>query len=210
MSEPAPQSEDTQRLLDQARAGDRDAFDRLFAQHRDYLVRLVELRLDRRLRVRVDPSDVVQDAHLEAFRRLPAFLEHSPMPFRLWLRQIAHERMLKVRRQHLQTARRNMAREVPLPDASALAFARELLAAGSSPSQQLSQKEVAERIQQALATLAEADHEVLVLRNFEGLAYEEIGYLLGIEAAAARKRHGRALLRLHKALFGGGTTEADV
>src|SRR5258707_345168 len=85
-----PDSTETRSLLQQAQAGDRQAFEDLFARHRPYLRQLVELRLDPKLHTRVDPSDVVQEAHLEAFRRLSTYLKERPMPFRLWLRQIAY------------------------------------------------------------------------------------------------------------------------
>ena len=104
MQEVQPDSNETLRLLEQVRDGDRQAFDQLFARHRPYLRQIVELRLDPRLRARVDPSDVVQEAHLEAFRRLSTYLKQRPMPFRLWLRQIAYDRTLKARRHHLGAA----------------------------------------------------------------------------------------------------------
>src|SRR5881397_3758324 len=111
MPEVPPDSAETQTLLRQIRAGDRQAFEQLFARHRPYLRRLVELRLDPRLRSRVDPSDVVQEAHLEALNRLNVYLGRPPLPFRLWLRQIACDRALKARRQHLGAARRALGRE---------------------------------------------------------------------------------------------------
>src|SRR5436190_5237875 len=111
MAPAKPDSEATCRLLERIEKGDRVAFEELFARHRQLLRRLVEIRLDTRLRTRVDPSDVVQDAHLEAFRRLPDFLERKPMPFRLWLQKTAHERMRMVERQHLEASRRAVSRE---------------------------------------------------------------------------------------------------
>src|SRR5437867_2057731 len=109
-----PDAIETERLLAQARRGDRGAFEELFARHRSYLLRFIEMRLDPKLRRRVDPSDIVQEAHLEAVRRLGRYLEHSAMPFRLWLRHLALDRLLKSRRQHLGTARRSLERELPL------------------------------------------------------------------------------------------------
>src|SRR3954449_12976661 len=100
-----PDTSDIDGLLDRARRGARGAFEELFARHRAYLLRFIESRLDPKLRRRVDPSDIVQEAHLEAVRRLGQYLEQSAMPFRLWLRQIAYDRLLKARRQHLGTAR---------------------------------------------------------------------------------------------------------
>src|SRR5262245_42349710 len=66
---PAPGSAATQALLDRVRAGQPKAIDELFERHRPYLCRLVELRIDPRLRARVDASDVVQETQLEANRR---------------------------------------------------------------------------------------------------------------------------------------------
>src|SRR5207244_112442 len=106
MAEVPPDAEETEDLLRQARDGDARAVEALLARHRAYLRQFVALRLDPRVRARVDPSDVVQDAQLEAVRRLHAYLEKRPMPFRLWLRQLAHDRLLNVYRHHATTARR--------------------------------------------------------------------------------------------------------
>jgi RNA polymerase sigma-70 factor (ECF subfamily) len=210
MASIAPDSAETESLLQQVRAGDRRAFDQLFARHRPYLCRFVALSLDPKLRARLDPSDLVQEAHLEAVRRLPAYLAQSPMPFRLWLRQIAQDHLRNARRDHVETARRSVQREVPLPDHSAHLLAQQLLASGSTPSQQLHQDELARRLRGALAQLPEVDREILLLRNCEELSYQEASYVLGIEPAAARKRHSRALLRLHQVLFAGGLTESQL
>ena len=210
MADVQPDSAATQDLLGRVQAGDRQAFEELFALHRGFLRRLVELRLDPMLRARVDPSDLVQEAHLEALRRLGDFLERRPLPFRLWLRQIAQDRLLKSRRHHLQTARRAVAREVPLPEESSLLLAGQLLAAGPTPSQQLDRHELARRLRQAVAQLPDADREVILMRHFEGLSNPEVGCLLGLEPATVSKRHGRAMLRLHKILFEGGLTESQL
>jgi RNA polymerase sigma-70 factor (ECF subfamily) len=210
MNEFATNSEQTEHLLEQVRSGDHGAVDRLFARHRDYLCQFVQLRLDPKLRPRVDPSDLVQEAHLEAVRRLSDYLQETGMPFRLWLRQIAHDRLLKARRYHLGTARRSLQLEMPLPDGSGGLLAQQLFATGSSPSQRLGRRELEERLQEALAQLPQTDREIVLLRTIEGLSYQEVGYLLTIEPAAARKRHGRALVRLHKIIFAGGLTESSL
>jgi RNA polymerase sigma-70 factor (ECF subfamily) len=204
-----PDSAETQRMLEQAQAGDVEARDQLLARHRPFLYRVVELRLDPRLRARVDASDIVQEVQLDAFRRLPDYLERRPMPFRLWLRKTANERLLKIQRRHLEAGRRAVGREVPLPAESSLVLGRQLLASGSTPSQHFDRSEVARRVRQAVAQLSETDREVLVMRNFEGLSNPEIGYLLGLDADTVSKRHGRALLRLRKLLLEGGLEEPE-
>jgi RNA polymerase sigma-70 factor (ECF subfamily) len=200
MPTPDADSQETLTLLEQADGGDAAACERLLERHQRGLRAFVELRLDPQLRARLNASDVVQEANLEAIRRLPDFLRRRPMPFRLWLRKTAHERLLMLRRRHLGAKRRAVRREVQLPDASSQALANLLLARGSSPSDHLDKKDLAQRVQQALAGLTETDRELLLMRNYEGMEYEEIACILGIESAAVRKRHGRALLRLHAAL----------
>ena len=192
MDEPASDSVEIVTLLSQARSGEASAFDRLFTLCEGQLRRFVDLRLDPKLRPRVDPSDVLQEAHLEAVRRLDDFLENPALPFKLWLRQITLDRLLMMRRRHVGAARRSLAREAALPDGSSCALARQLIAAGSTPSQQLGREEMAIRVREAVARLAEADREIILMRTFESLSFEDIASLLGVEAAAARKRHGRA------------------
>ena len=66
MDDVAPESVETQELLAQAQAGKGSAVDRLMSTHRDYLHRFVEFRLESKMAARIDPSDVVQEAQLEA------------------------------------------------------------------------------------------------------------------------------------------------
>lgn len=200
MAEIAPDSQETQALLEQAAAGDPRAGAQLLERHRARLLDFVDAHLDPLLRARLDASDVVQETQMEALRRLADFLQRRPMPFRLWLRKTAYERLLTLRRRHIEAARRSVAREVQLPDRSSLVLARQLVDSGASPSARLHREEQAQRLRQALERLPQADREALLMRHYEGLSYEEMGCLLGIEPASARKRAGRALVRLHKIL----------
>jgi RNA polymerase sigma-70 factor, ECF subfamily len=207
MDEATPGSAETDRLLQAAADGDQRAFAELFARYRPYLDRIIALRLETRSQARFDASDVVQETQLEVFRRLGEFLQRRPMPFRLWLRKTAIERLLKLRERHVEAKRRTVQREVPLPEGSSLLLAQRLLAAGSTPSQRLSRRELAGRVNRALARLPDLDREVLLMRHFEGLPYEEMGLTLEIAPAAARKRYGRALLRVQKLLIEDGLLE---
>jgi RNA polymerase sigma-70 factor (ECF subfamily) len=208
MAEFTPDSEETHCLLGQAQAGDRQAFERLFDRHRSYLLEAVASRLDPKIYARIDPSDLVQEAHLEAYRRLPDYLVRRPMPFRLWLRKTAQERLLMARRQHLRAQARSLRREVPLPERSSLLLARPFLAAGSTPSRHLNQPELAQRVREAVAGLPEADQEILLLRTYEDLSNQEAAYLLDLDPATASKRHGRAVLRLHRLLIEAGLSQS--
>ncbi len=207
MSEIKPDSQETADLLDSARGGP-STFDRLFARHREALRTAIGLRFDPALRARLDPSDVVQDTQLEAFRRLPEYLARRPMPFHLWLRKMAYERLIMMRRKHLGAACRAVGNELPLPEGSSLMLAKNLLAAGQSPSGQVAAAELAQRVRRSLGQLADIDREILLMRTFEMLPYDEIACVLEIEPATARKRYGRALLRLHRLLAADGITES--
>ncbi len=111
----------------------------------------VALRLDRRLLGRIDVSDVVQETYLEAFRRRADYLRQPGVPFAVWLRWLARERVLQAHRQHLFADKRAVGREVaPLPVESSALVARALLARGPSPSQALTAAELAEQLRQAL------------------------------------------------------------
>jgi RNA polymerase sigma-70 factor (ECF subfamily) len=195
------------RLLAALRGGDPSARDLLFARHRDYLRRVVEVRADPRLQARVDPSDVIQDAQLEAVRRLDAYLDNPALPFRLWLRQIAYDRLAMLHRKHVRAERRSVSRDVALPARSSLLLAQQLLAKGPTPAEQMVQRELGRRVRQAIARLEEIDREVILLRNFEGLSNQEAAQVLQIEPVAASKRYGRALLRLRNILVQSGMTE---
>jgi len=190
-------------------AGDPQAFDELFARHRPYLRQVIELRLDSKLRARVDPSDIVQETQLEAFRRLADYLERRPMAFRLWLRKTAHERLLMVQRHHRGAARRSIRREVQLPDGSSFQLAQQLLDPSLTPGQLAERRELARQVRQAVGQLSEIDREILLMRNLEGLSNHEVAQVLQIDPAAASQRYGRALLRLRKLLLDSGLMESD-
>jgi RNA polymerase sigma-70 factor (ECF subfamily) len=200
--------DNTERLLQQAQAGDGRAFEELFARHRGYLRQVVALRLDPRLRPRLDPSDVVQEAQLEAFRRFGDFLQRRPMGFRLWLRKTTCERMLMLQRFHRLAARRSVDREVGLPDPSAMVLVQQFFAGGSTPSKRLEHSETARRVREVMGQLSETDREILLMRNLEALSNQEVAEVLQIEPVAASQRYGRALLRLRKLLLASGLLES--
>ena len=197
---------ETRALLERLGNGEAEAGDQLLCQHRDELWRQIELRLDRRLRRRVDPSDVVQEAQLEALRRLPDYLRRRPMPFRLWLRKIAHERLIMAHRRHAVAGRRPVGRDVPLPMPSSAILGQQLLARGPSPSQALRRRELAGGVRRAVAELSDVDREMILMRNFEQLTNQQAAAVLGIDPATASQRYGRALLRLRAILAGLGVT----
>jgi RNA polymerase sigma-70 factor, ECF subfamily len=209
MTRPAADSPEIQTLLERVGKGDRQAFEPLFESHRAYLRQVIDLRMVDLLRVRVDPSDIVQETQLEAFRRLEDYVKRKPMPFRLWLRRTAVEQLVTAQRRHLGAERRAVGKEIPLPDRSSLLLADQFLASGSSPSQRLTKSELARRVREALGELSEDDREILVLRNLESLSNQEAAEVLQIQTSTASQRYGRALTRLGKVLASAGIARCD-
>jgi DNA-directed RNA polymerase specialized sigma24 family protein len=80
-------------------------------RHREAVRRMIQMRLDQAVARRVDASDVVQDVMLEASQRLTGYLQNPSMPFHLWLRQLAKDRIIDMHRRHRAARRRSVDRE---------------------------------------------------------------------------------------------------
>jgi len=191
--DPSSSTEQTEHLLERVSQGDTRALERLLANHRPYLRRLIELRMEDNLHARVDPSDVVQETQLVVIRRIDDFLERRPTSFRLWLRGKALEKLVDMRRHHL-AQKRSVRRDVAISSVSSAAIAKHLCPA--RPSSVMQQHELARATHQAIAALSDLDREVLILRHGEGLMNAEVAEVLKIEPDAASKRYGRAVRRL--------------
>jgi RNA polymerase sigma-70 factor (ECF subfamily) len=168
---------------------------------------MVAFRLDPRLQGRVDPSDVIQEVSLAAARSLPDYVDQPGIPFFLWLRGIAGNKLLELHRHHLGTPMRDARREVSLyrasmPEATSAALAARLMGRLSRPSEAAIRAEVKIRLQEALNQMDPVDREVLALRHFEHLTNAEAAEVLGIRDGAAGKRYLRALERLRDILAG--------
>lgn len=199
-----PATPDSEELVLLARSGDETARASLLGLHRERLRRMVAVRMDQRLMARLDPSDVVQEALLDAAGKLPDYLRERPIPFYPWLRRLTWEVLSKLHERHLHTHKRSVLHEQPggfmLSDDSAVDLAGWLVDSGTSPSGRAVKAEMAVRVRTALAELAEPDREILVLRYLEQLATREIAAVLGITEGAVKTRHLRALQRLRAAL----------
>lgn len=191
---------ETESVVDFVRRGDSGALAALFAAHREYLRQVVNLRMDDLLRRRVDPSDIVQEAQVEALRRVNEYCREPKLPVRLWMRQIALDRLGMSYRQHVEAQKRSLRRELQLPDHSVLTVAKQLVDGAGSPSMQFAQEELIDKVRQVVNSLQDADREIILLQAFEGLNSAESAQVLGIAPAAVRKRFGRALLRMRQQL----------
>jgi RNA polymerase sigma-70 factor, ECF subfamily len=204
MDDIQPDSTQTKLLLQQVKAGNKEALGQLLNRHQPRVEAAVACRLDRRVRSRLDAADIVQDTQMDAIRRINDYFSAPAMPFYLWLLRAAHQRLLKVERRHLRTAKRTMDREVPLPDRSSLHFMAGIVSGGYSPSGLAAQQDAVRQVRRILARLPERDREIIMFRNFEGLSNGEAACLLDIGRETAKKRYTRALLRLQKMLHDEG------
>ncbi len=187
--------------------GDGQALLALFARHRERLKHIVRLRLDDRLRRRVDPSDVLQEAFLDIVRRAKDYLAAPTLPPFLWFRWIAGEKLLALHRRHLGARLRNVELEVSiyrggLPHASSAALAAMLMGRLTSPTRAARRAEVQRKIQEALDAMGPLDREIITLRHFEELSNVEAAKVLGLSKTATSNRYVRALKRLKDAMGG--------
>ncbi len=197
---------DPDKLLALAIAGDKPALVALFDQYRRRLRQMVRLRLDRRLQGRVDPSDVLQEAFMDAAQQLPAYAaKQDDMSFFLWLRLVTGQRMMRLHRKHLGAAMRDVGREVSLykgalPQATSISLAAQLLGRFTSVGHAAMRAEMQVKLQEAINSMDEIDREIIALRHFEELKNSEAAELLGLSKAASSNRYVRALARLQSVL----------
>ena len=171
----APLSDEA--LVDRARSGDLDAFGALVERHRDVVYRVAA-----RIVGEGDAEDVAQDAFLRAFHRLSLFRGESP--FRAWLLRIAQNAALNA-----VTRRRVDPLERPEEEA---AGARARKATERTPADALEVSERRSRLARKLRELQPPHRAVLVLRDIEGLSYEEIAEVMETPVGTVKGRLHRA------------------
>jgi RNA polymerase sigma-70 factor (ECF subfamily) len=199
------ESSETLSQLKRAADGDQEAVAALFAQHRERLEQMVSLRMDRRLRGRIDPADVLQETYFEVARRIREFGREPATSFYLWLRFLTGQKLVDLTRRHLGSKMRDAAHEISLyrgalPQASSVSLAAQLLGHFTSASRAAIRAETQLRVQEALNSMDPIDREVLALRHFELLSNGEVAQVLGLSKAAASNRYVRALKRLKEIL----------
>jgi RNA polymerase sigma-70 factor (ECF subfamily) len=166
---------------------------------------MVQLRLDRRLAGRIDASDVIQEAYLDATRRLAEYLASPTIPFFIWLRLLTIQKVAELHRRHLGTKARDAAREISLhggslPEAESKLLAAKLVDRLSSPSGRAMRAEMKARLQEALDQLDPLDREVIALRHFEKLSNKEVAQVMELSISGASSRYVRAMMKLKQLL----------
>jgi RNA polymerase sigma-70 factor, ECF subfamily len=198
--------DDDQTQLTRLRSGGDQALADVLAEHASRLRQIVELRVDPRLSGRVDAADVLQEAFLEARKRLQRYLDEPGVPVFVWIRGVVLDTLIDFHRRHLGAQMRDAGRDVSLlraasPQASSVALAAYLAGSLTSPSRAAIREETVGQIERALAEMDEIDREVLILRHFEQLTNDEVAAAVGVKKAAASRRYIRALTRFRAALL---------
>lgn len=209
-----PNREDTDRLLDDARNGTTGAVDKLLGEFREPLRKVIGLRLDPAVARRVDASDIVQDVLVEANQRLTEYLKKPDMPFHLWLRHLAQDRIIDTHRRHRLAQRRSVDREQPIArpawaDESSVSLVAQLIDTERTPTSEAIQMELQRKLNDAIDKLSDDDREIILMRHHEALSNQEVAHALQLTEAAASMRYLRALRRLRLVLVPDGGDRAD-
>jgi RNA polymerase sigma-70 factor (ECF subfamily) len=196
---------DPEQLLCRARADSDQALGQLLEQYRWYLELLARVQIGRRLRGKVDPSDLVQETFLEASRHFAHFYGTTEGELASWLRQILAARLSKLVRRYLGTRSRDVRLERELAaelDHSSQMLDRGLLASSTSPSRLAVRREQAVLLAEALGRLPKHYREVLILRHLESLSFPEVACRLGRSLDSVKNLWTRGLARLRDELGG--------
>ena len=193
--------EDFLRLVKLAQGGCQHALGQLAEFCRPYLLLVANQDLDPRLRGKVGASDVVQETLIAVQNDIAQFRGHEKDDFLAWVRGILINDLLETRRKHCDTAKRDVGREIRLNDDSGIGRpAMEVAAEGMSPSSEAIAKEEAAALAWAMNHLPDHYRQVIQLRNWEEMPFEQIGQRMGRSAESTRKLWSRAVLRLQQAL----------
>lgn len=181
------------------------AFNEILLKHRQRLRRMVQLRMNPQLHGRLDASDVIQDAYVEANRTLETYLESPGISVFLWLRKLTGQKLIQAHRKHLNAEKRSARREQSIfcgvPAATSHAMAIELSGKLPTPSEVASVREQRDQLTEALEKMEELDREILMLRHFEQLSNREAAEVMEMEYETVKKRYVRALEKLRKILI---------
>ncbi|MDZ4848872.1 MAG: sigma-70 family RNA polymerase sigma factor [Pirellulaceae bacterium] len=193
-----------QRLLN----GDRTVLAEAFEMEHARLWHLVHFRMDARLRARLDPDDILQEAYLATASRVAHFLS-SDVSFMVWLRSIVMQTLIDLHRRHLGTQQRSATLDISLHnrqshDDTSCCLVSALSGGFTSPSQAAIRNEAEAALLRGLQQLNERDREIIALRHFELLNNTEVAEVLGIQPKNASIRYVRAMSSLKNILESSG------
>jgi RNA polymerase sigma-70 factor (ECF subfamily) len=193
---------DVEQLLGTARLGKSEPLGQLLKLYQNYLTILATTQLDRRLRTRLNPSDLVQETLLAAHRDFLKFRGQSEREFLAWLRQVFINCLHHAIDVHLKAKKRDVRCEISIEhvstalDMSAQNLGNFLADPGPSPSAAMGRRERAVALADQLAQLKPDYRDVIVLRNLQGLSFEEIAERMDRKTGTVRMLWLRAIEKL--------------
>ena len=189
-------------LLRRVLDGSTDQLGRLLEVYRHYLSLLADSQLDRKVRARVSPSDIVQETMLEAHRDFGQFRGKSEGEFVGWLRQILDNNLARVIERHVLAGKRDIRRQVSMDqlktsvERSTMNFGNVFAGREETPSVQCEQRERAVILADLMSELPEHYRQVLVLRNLNGLSFQEVAGQMERSEPATKMLWMRAVKKL--------------
>lgn len=190
----------TAELIRSAQGGDTEALNRLIARYYERVRRIVTLRLGPRLRKRVETSDILQETFIAAMRTFDQFEMRDEGAFIHWLSRIAEHQILDAADYH-GAQKRDTAREVSLTfeNSSGDSVGIDPEATGMLPVDALSRAEQDELVDRCLTEMPDEYRELIILRDYEGLSWEDVAQETGRPSPdAARMKHATAMVNLAK------------
>jgi RNA polymerase sigma-70 factor, ECF subfamily len=183
-----PWSQDEAELVTELQGGSGTAFDWLVTHYSGSVYSLVSGMVPESC----DAADITQDVFLKAFRGIRGFRRGSSL--KTWLYRIAVREALNHRRWLWRHHRQQDSIDVEPAEGQA---SMEIEDESETPFDQAASHEVQEAVQQALRSVPEVFRSAVILRDLEGMSYEEVSEVLGVSAGTVKSRilRGRRLLR---------------
>ncbi|MHC4973251.1 MAG: RNA polymerase sigma factor [Planctomycetota bacterium] len=181
------------------RAGDEEAFRKLFERHAPALRARIRTQLPAAIKRKVSASDVIQVAYAGAYKNLASFEDRGDGAFQRWLNQIVDNKVKDILRRFVGRAKRNVENEVSRRDRPAT---HNFVARQASPSQHAIACELTARVRACMQMLPHDYQRILKLVQEERLSLREAGERMGRSAGACEKLYGRALSKLAELVDG--------
>ena len=169
-----------------------------FVEHREQLKKAVDAKIDKRIKGRMDGSDVIQETFVVAAKRLDEYLADPKMPLFDWLRWLAKQNVQARHRDHFATQKRNPKREERLVGDAAEVLAGQLAESMVSPHSAIARADLVTHIHRLIGEMSDNDREILTKVHIDMLELPQVAKLLGQPEETIRKRHFRAVMRLRK------------
>lgn len=194
-------------LLHRAQDGNKEALNRLFDRYYERVRRIVRLRLGNKLRQRVESGDILQETFVAAVGDFDRFEVRDEASFINWLSKIAERQVIAAADYH-GAKKRSMSKEVPLvPRDSSSQVGYDPPGSDPAPLDELDRVEQTRLVEECIETLSDTYRELIILRNYAGMSWDDVAEETGRpSAAAARMMHAKAMVELGKEMRrrGGG------